>query len=162
MSVKILLCLALLIFTSGIGYAFASKYRRRKLFFSQFYEFNQKFIQELSYSKRPIKEFILSYPYKGDFLSLLVEYRESLGKDNLFNEYFSLNTFLSVEEEKMIIEYFHQLGKGDSDSQKSIFSNRSKELEKIKEKTEKDYKKYAELYVKLGVLVGFAIIIVII
>ena len=162
MLIKILLCLTLLIFTSGVGYAFASKYRKRKVFFSQFYEFNQKFIQELSYSKRPIKDFIQAYPYKSEFLALLEVYRDNLGQDNLFNEYFSLNTFLILEEEKLISDYFHQLGKGDSESQKAFFVSRSKELEKIKDTTEKDYKKYAELYVKLGVLVGFAIIIVII
>ena len=67
-----------------------------------------------------------------------------------------------LEEEKLIIEYFQQLGKGDSDSQKTIFSARAKLLEEMKNKTENDYKKYAELYVKLGVLLGLAIIIVII
>ena len=162
MLIKILLCLTLLIFTSGVGYAFASKYRKRKVFFAQFHEFNQKFLQELAYSKRPIKEFLQAYPYKGEFLALLEEYREKLGQDNFFNEYFSLNTFLAIDEEKLIIEYFKQLGKGDTDSQKSLFSVRAKDLEILKDKTEKEYKKYAELYVKLGVLVGLAIIIVII
>ncbi len=162
MLIKWVLCLTLLIFTSSVGYAFSSKYRKRKLFFAQFYDFNQKFLQELSYSKRPIKEFLQIYPFKGEFLLLLEEYRQKIGRDNFFNEYFSQNTFLLLEEEKLIIEYFQQLGKGDSDSQKTIFSARAKLLEEMKTKTENDYKKYAELYVKLGVLLGLAIIIVII
>jgi stage III sporulation protein AB len=162
MLIKWVLCLTLLVFTSSVGYAFSSKYRKRKLFFSQFYDFNQKFLQELSYSKRPIKEFLQIYPFKGEFLLLLEEYRQKIGRDNFFNEYFSENTFLSFEEEKWIIEYFEQLGKGDSESQKTTFLNRSKDLEIFKKRSEDEYKKYAELYVKLGVLVGLAIIIVII
>ena len=162
MLIKILLCLTLLIFTSGIGYVFSLKYRKRKQFFSQFYHFNQKFLQELTYSKRPIREFIQSYPYKGEFLGLIEEYRQKLGQDNFFNEYFSENNILSLEEEKWVIEYFEQLGKGDSESQKNTFLNRSKDLEIFKKESEDEYKKYAELYVKLGVLLGLAIIIVII
>lgn len=162
MLIKVVLCLTLLIFTSGVGYGFASKYRKRKAFFTQFYDFNQKFLQELTYTKRPIKEFLLSCPYKSEFLALLEEYRQNLGQDNFFTEYFSLNTFLSVEDEKMVVEYFKQLGKGDSDSQKILFSNRSNDLKQCKDKAETEYKKYAELYVKLGVLIGLAIIIVII
>lgn len=162
MLVKTVLCLTLLFFTSSVGYAFASKYRKRKQFFTQFNEFNQKFLQELAYCKRPLKEFLELYVYKSDFLALLEEYRKKIGEDNFFNEYFSLNTFLTLEEEKFIIEYFKQLGKGDTDSQKSLFSNRAKELELMKNNAEKEHKKYAELYVKLGVLVGLAIIIIII
>ena len=162
MLVKSVLCLTLLIFTSGVGYVFATKYRKRKQFFTQFNEFNLKFLQELSYSKRPIKEFLELYPYKGEFLAIIEDYRQKIGKDNVFNEFFSLNTFFTLEEEKLIIEYFKQLGKGDTDSQKTVFSIRAKELEIIKSNAEQEYKKYAELYVKLGVLVGLAIIIVII
>ena len=106
MLIKILLCLTLLIFTSGVGYAFASKYRKRKVFFSQFYEFNQKFIQELSYSKRPIKDFIQAYPYKSEFLALLEVYRDNLGQDNLFNEYFSSNIFLIHQENISIVNHY--------------------------------------------------------
>ena len=159
MLIKTVLCVALLIFTSGIGYSFALKYRKRKLFYSQFYEFNEKFLQELGYTKRPLAEFIKNTAYKGDFSELLRLFLEGSFKETNFESYFASITFLKNEEEKEITQFFAELGKGDCESQKKIFSNRLNLLLKKKTETDTDYKKYAELYVKLGVLVGLSIII---
>ena len=94
--------MALLIFTSGIGYSFALKYRKRKQFFAQFYDFNEKFLQELGYTKRPLAEFIENTAYKGDFSDLLKLFLDNTSQEINFSPYFSSITFLRNEEEKEI------------------------------------------------------------
>ena len=162
MAVKFLLCIAILAFTSGVGYFLASKYRQRKVFFTQFYEFNERFLREISYSKRPIREFIVSNAYKGDFSELLKNYLSVLGKEDELLNIFSEISYINQEEIKTAIDYFRSLGKGDSESQKNYFSNAKELIGEYKKKSETEYKKYADLYVKLGVLIGLAIIIIII
>ncbi len=162
MLIKIIVCLAILVFTTSIGYLLASKYRNRKLFFNQFSQFNERFLREIEYSKRPIKEFTQSYAYKGDFCEILNKYLENLGSFNDFLCVFPDISCLETEEIRVICDYFNSLGKGDSSTQKSYFSSVNAQIEEYKKKSEKDYKRYADLYVKLGVLVGLAIIIVIV
>lgn len=162
MLIKTVLCVTLLIFTSGIGYGFAVKYRKRKLFFAQLYDFNEKFLLELSYSKRPLIEFIKSFAYKSDFADLLQEFLLKIEEDDFFNDYFSAVTFLKPDEEREISLFFKDLGRGDSETQKKTFMNHLQINLKKKEKTNEEYKKYGELYVKLGVLAGLSIIIIII
>lgn len=163
MVIKIILCLSILAFTSGVGYFMASKFRQRKLFFSQFLQFNERFLREITYSKRPLKEFILSYSYKADFSELLNNYLNGLGKEEiLLSKFINEISYLEKDEPKMIFEYFQALGKGNSDSQKSYFSNANSVLEEFRNKSSAEYKKNADLYVKLGVLIGLAIIIIIV
>lgn len=162
MLIKVIVCLAILIFTTSIGYLLASKYRNRKLFFNQFFQFNERFLREIEYSKRPIKEFVQSYAYKGDFSEVLNKYLENLGNFDDFLSVFPEIGCLENEEIRVICDYFNLLGKGDSYTQKSYFSTVSLQIEEYKKKSENDYKRYADLYVKLGVLFGLAIIIVIV
>ena len=161
MIVKIVLCVTLLIFTSGIGYVFALKYRKRKQFFSQFYDFNERFLRELEYSRRPLTDFIQNCLYKGEFSDLLSIFLMNSDIEMPLQDYFSSITFLKLDEEKTISQFFNELGKGDCESQKKVFGNYLKDLGHKKTETNSDYKKYAELYVKLGVLVGISIIILI-
>lgn len=162
MVIKGLLCLSILTFTSAVGYFLATKYRQRKLFFNQLYEFNERFLREISYSKRPLKEFIESYSYKAEFADILSLYIDVLGDFDKIFSIFSEISFLNQEEKKILSDYFSLLGKGDSESQKSYFTSVKSTLDSYKSGAEKEYKKYADLYVKLGVLVGLAIIIIII
>ena len=83
---KFLVGLAIVAFTSFFGYALAKKYRVRKLFFSQFYEFNDRFLSEVNYFKRPIAEVCKRFSYRGEFDLLLAgflkkreEYGEKIG-----------------------------------------------------------------------------------
>ena len=68
---KFIVGIALIAFTTSCGYILARKYRRRKSFFRQLREFNDRFISEISYFKRPIEEFVGAYQYQGDFDGLL-------------------------------------------------------------------------------------------
>ena len=55
---KVVLGVAIVaVFTAG-GYILSKKYRQRRRFLGQFREFNEQFINEITYYRRPIKEFL--------------------------------------------------------------------------------------------------------
>ena len=162
MIIKAIVCLSILIFTTTIGYLLASKYRNRKIFFMQFHLLNERFLREIEYQKRPIREFIQKNIFKGDFCQVLNIYLDNLGNFDDFLSIFPEISYLNNEEIKFLSEYLNSLGKGDSGAQKKHFSALNTQIDEFKKSSEVEYKRYADLYVKLGVLIGLAIIIVII
>ncbi len=163
--IKFLFGVAIVAFTTLCGRIFAKKYRQRKDFFKQLKEFNERFLNEISYYRRPLKEFFEAYTYRGEFQMLLREYFLSLdepsAKRTLFAEQETCS--LLTEEEKRVVEdYFLMLGKGDSASQKGYFSSVSGTLSKLQSESEERAKRYGDLYVKLGFLCGLLILILIV
>lgn len=120
----------------------------------QLYSFNERFISELSFARRPLKEFFAEYEYKGDFLTLLNSYAEAG-----FNCSFS---FLSPDDINFVSGYFSRLGKGDAYEQSGYFAAQRDSLASLKTESENDEKKYGGLYIKLGFLAGLAIAVVIV
>ncbi len=163
--IKFLLGLGIVAFTSLCGYMLAKKYRVRKDFFKQFKEFNGRFLSEIAYMRRPLKEFVRSYTYQGEFQELLFDYFHALETELLTSEPFfdkKKYSFLKEEEVRVVYNYFLMLGKGDSGSQKGYFSSVAEQLSSFQNDTEKDAKRYGDLYVKLGFLCGLLILILIV
>ena len=162
---KLLLGIAIIAFTSFCGYVFTKKYRKRKRFFAEMKEFNERFISEISYYRRPIAEFFAAYTYKGEFNEFFKSYFQSVKNDDgrvyKIRELEQLD-FLNAEEKNVVEDYFQMLGKGDSASQKAYFSAMKERIQKLYSEAETDYKKYGDLYVKLGFLCGLFILIIII
>ena len=150
-----------------LGYFFSKKYRKRKQFFVQIFQFNERFLAEIGYYKRPLTKFITAYPYKGEFDVLLQYYYQLLHEDaagarKTFQVDKEEMRFLTVDELTFLGDYFQTLGKGDTTSQKAYFSAAQTQLGDWKNKSEVAAKKYGDLYVKLGVLMGLAVLIFII
>ena len=161
--VKFLLGIAIVAFTSFCGYLLAKKYRQKKKFFSQFVLFNERFLSELAYFRRPIREFIFAYSYQGEFFQFL---EESFSQNALVSFQSVLNTnaytFLSAEDKALVDNYFSMLGKADSMAQKAYFSSVKDVLKKAEADAISESKKYGDLYVKMGFLLGLLILILII
>ena len=163
--VKFFIGVMVVAFTTYCGYLCANKYRKRKSFFEALYQFNELFLAEIAYYRRPIIEWLNNISFKGDFALFIYEYTRRVTKQIPIQGILvddSIFTFLKNEEKTSIETYFSMLGKGDSVSQKNYFSNAKNLLLDWKNTTQSDYKKYADLYVKLGVFIGLAIIIIII
>lgn len=162
--IKLLLGISVVAFASFCGYVFARKYRQKQLFFRQFYTFNERFLSEISYYKRPLREFVKKYTYKEEFHQLLRFFFYGLEKKTLFlkdildKQEFS---FLNQEEKTIVADYFLMLGKGDSASQKNYFSSMREVLKKQQQEAENTCKKYADLYIKIGFLLGLLILILV-
>ncbi len=163
MMVKFLLGVAMVAFTTFCGYLLSKKYRKRKLFFHELYAFNERFLSEISYSRRPIKEFVAGHIFYGEFNDVLCDF--FLSADEGVPFYFATDggfSFLKEDEKRRVEEYFHMLGRGDSASQKQYFSSINASLEKSREDAEKESKKYGDLYIKIGFLCGLLILILIV
>ena len=61
-----------------------------------------------------------------------------------------------------MVDYFSMLGRGDSSSQKGYFSSVKEDLRRRKIETDAEYKKYGDLYIKLGFLCGLLVLILIV
>jgi stage III sporulation protein AB len=165
MFVKFLFGVAMVAFSSFCGYFFARKYRQRKAFFQQLKEFNERYLSEISYYRRPIKAFAASYAYKGEFAQLLNAFFCFLdnGQARAFEfDFTSEFPFLRQDERQVVVDYFFMLGRGDSGSQKGYFSAIKDRLSALSVEAVNDCKKYGDLYVKLGFLCGLFILILII
>ena len=126
-------------------------------------EFNERFLSEVAYYKRPIGEFIRKYAYSGEFSLLLEDFFVNLksGEEqngNFLEEYL----FLSQDEKRFVSDYLSMLGRGDSASQKAYFQSQKNFLNQYKTKSVEECKKYGDLYVKLGFLLGLAILVLIV
>ena len=165
MTAKIILSVLIIAFTSFCGYLLTKKYRKKKLFYLQFYEFNERFLNEIAYYRRPLAEFVEKYPYKGEFKSLLLDFFNRIKRAEATLGFVYANDeidFLTKQEKAETDDYFHMLGKGDSASQKAFFSTEKERLKGRLQGAELQYKRYGDLYVKLGFLCGLFIIILII
>ncbi len=165
MMIKFFLGIAIIAFTSFCGYLLAKKYRQRKSFFMQFKTFNERYLSEVSYYRRPLFSFISQYSYKGEFSLLLKDFFENIKKEgNIMEEILTYQeyAFLKKEEKTLVVNYFQMLGKGDSASQKGYFSAVQEEIKKLEQIAGTECKKYGDLYVKLGFLFGLLVLILIV
>ena len=162
--VKFFVGIAIVAFTSFCGHLLAKKYRQRKQFFKQIWEFNERFLSEISYARRPLKEFIKAYTYEGEFEDALNEFYAYLKENPITPSFLEGEkfAFLKKEELQLLGNYFFMLGKGDSASQKGYFSSIKDTLKKLQSEAEIDTKRYGDLYVKIGFLCGlFALILIV-
>lgn len=141
-------------FCTYLGYLCGGKYRKKKSFFFSMEDFNEKFLNELAFSRRPLADFIGMNEYKGDFACSLKSFL-SEGKPKTYS-------FLTDEEKGFVEAYFSVLGKGDAHSQNGYFSSAKENLASYKENSEALAKKYCDMYLKLGFLLGLALLIVIV
>jgi len=163
--IKFLLGIAVVAFTTFCGYLLGKKRRTKKEFFIQFSLFNERFINEISYYRRPLQDFFSKYAYKNAFASLLERFficinkrlpiKENLLSDHEFD-------FLKTDEKNVVEDYFSMLGKGDSASQKTYFSSIKESIIKLEKEAVENSKKYGDLYIKLGFLCGLLILILIV
>ena len=115
MWIKFLLSGLIVAFGVLIGYLAAGKYRARMKFYAQFSGFNERYLTELSYARKPFRELIAEYPYSGEFASVLRDFSERKPRSKKIS-------FLTKEEFSELNDYFSMLGKGDSSSQTGFFT----------------------------------------
>lgn len=161
---KFLSGIAIIAFMTFCGYLLARKYRRRKDFFSQWKEFNERFLTEISYYRRPVQQFIGDYSYRGEFSLLLQNFFQKLQEDERNGTLTEDGNFafLKADEKRGVEDYFLMLGKGDSASQKGYFSSIKDTLSKWQQESAESCKRYGDLYIKMGFLCGLLLLILII
>ena len=161
---KFILGVLLVALGSFLGYLFGRRYRKRKQFFAQFCKFNDCFLAEITYARRPLSQFLTSGSYCGEFALLIDDYMQNVEQASSFAELIQKDSeysFLKSEDKGWIVDYFYMLGRGDSHSQKTYFQSQKERIESSRAAAEKEDKRYADLYIKLGFLCGLFILILI-
>lgn len=157
---KIIIGIAVVVFTTYCGWFLSRRYRRRKQFFKDMQEFNLSFLEEVGYSKRPFELFCARRTYAGDFGCLLEDVVSRRLERKTTKPSMDEYAFLTADERVFVEEYFQAAGRGDTQAQKGYFSNAKIKLDSLKTKGEEDGKKYTDLYTKLGFLAGLAMMII--
>lgn len=152
---KILLACLTVAFCVEIGYLMADKYRCRYAFYRQFHDFNERYLAELEYSRKPLTIFVKEFPATGEFSKLLKEW----GQDGSFRCRLSC---LTSQERERAEDYFSMLGRGDAQAQTAYFSAYKKQLSEARSACEKESRSRTALYLKLGLLAGLALVILMI
>ncbi len=155
MWIKLLLSGAIIAFCILLGYLAAGKYRSRKKFYTQLGSFNERYLTELGYTRRTLEEFFGEFIPEGDFGKMTEQFR----RERKLNCSYA---YLTEEEKKYLQNYFSMLGKGDSHSQNGYFNAQKGTLDEKKRVSEKEAKERGDLYLKLGLLAGLAIVILIV
>ncbi len=105
--------------------------------FSELYEFNEQLILNLKFARQPVDKVAEPYKYVPEILK---------GEP-----------VLDGKDGEIISEYIVNLGKSDAMSQIDYLNGRKSSLEKLKEESFTNYKKYSSLYVKIFFMVGVLI-----
>lgn len=151
--IKIFLSVVLIALCTVFGKVLTVKYSQRKVFYYNLFLFNERMINEVSYTKMPLAAFEKKYKFEGDFEKIIHKKAngESVAEYNL--------SYLSDDDKRYVYDYLQMVGKSDSASQKAYLLSVRQEAERLKTESEKEYKKYFNLYVKLGFLFGLVAVI---
>ena len=153
---KFLLCALMFSLCVGCAYWLTRRYKKRKDFFYNLDLFNERLVNEVSYTKIPLPAFAEKYEFTGDFKKMLTDKKDDFQAEKYDFEY------LSEDEKKFLCDYFRMVGGSDAASQKTYLSALRKEIEERRRTSEDIYKKYFALYLKLGFLAGLVLVILIV
>ena len=153
--IKFLLCIIAVSLCVMLAWLLTRKYRLRMQFYYNLNLFNERLVNEVSYTKIPLPAFMVN----GDFKRMLEVKRDARfdnGDEGCDIEY------LSEDERKFLGDYFRMIGKSDAASQKTYLSAMREEIAEKKQKSEELYRKYFSLYIKLGFLAGLILVVLIV
>lgn len=154
---KFFLCAAVLALCVGCSFLLTRKYKQRRDFFYNLDLFNERLVNEVSYTKIPLPSFVEKYEFTGDFKRMLEEKRSTDFQAETYEF-----AYLTDDEKKFLGDYFRMIGSSDAASQKTYLTALRKEIENRRSESENVYKKYFSLYIKLGVLAGLILVILIV
>lgn len=150
---NIFIGIASLIVSTYIGFIFSKKYKDRKSFYCDFFEFNKNLRNEISYSQNTIVSILKKIENKSDFYKFAYSFYINKKNDLCDIKY------LNKDEKDLINNYFSSIGIGDKVSQSKYVDGMLEQLKEKKEVAELEEKKYKNTYVKLGFLFGLIILI---
>ncbi len=150
-----ILYICIVLFLTYLGYFLSGKYRSAKKFYVAWERFHKSFLAEAGYIRRPLGDVISKFKEDGLFGSFLAEYEKKHVWEGRID-------FFGKEDNDFLREYFSFLGKSDYKAQKEYFDAVTAKLAERRQKSEKDAARYTDLYIKLGFLLGLAVVILLV
>ncbi len=127
--------------TTSIGVFLSANKKKRMQVFGELYEFNEQLLLNFKFSRQPINKIAEKYKFVPAVLR----------GENV----------LDGADGDVISDYAVNLGKTDALSQIDYLNGRKAALEKYKNESLLEYKKYSSLYVKIFFMIGVLIAVLI-
>lgn len=141
------ICLILCLF---VGYILSQKFSCKRMFYSDFKNFNERLITEVSFSQKTISQLIINND--SDFYNLV--------SNKISDREYVIPRYLKREEYEFLNDYFSNIGKSDKYTQMLYLNSVKNQIDNCFNKSKEDEKKYKTLYVKMGFLIGLIILVV--
>ena len=150
---KIFLGIILVCFSTLLGYILSAKFTFRKEFYNDFYNFNTKLKQEISFRQTTLIALVKNLSNSDFNLTL---------KNQIQNNEFNFNkNYLKKDEIEYFDNYLRTIGTGDKNSQLDFLDKINVDvLEKQKQTSEEEIK-YKSLYIKLSFLLGLILFVLV-
>ena len=150
---KIFLGIILVCLSTFLAYVLSAKFSLRKQFYNDFFNFNNKLKQEISFGQTTIVS-LINNENASDFYCYLRKY--------LNNNTFDFDkTYLTNDEIEFYYNYIKTIGTGDKNSQIDFLDNVNTKVVERQRKSLDEEKKYKTLYIKLGFLFGLILFVLI-
>ena len=150
---KIIIGIFFLFLCTFIGYNLSLKYTKRKMFYGNFFNFNEKLLREVSFLQTTIVSLLNDIDINTDFYDSLKHYINT--KEFKFDK-----QYLLEEEKNELNRYFKTIGTSDKIGQLEYLNSMDITLKNKRIQTEENEKKYRMLYIKMGFLIGLIILVI--
>ena len=148
---KLFLGFLLFIASVLLGYILSTKFTKRTSLFSEFSSFNQLMINEVEFAQNTLTSIVDNT--SNSFAKDVVVYLEK----NEFSKY----DFLNEEENDLILNYFKNVGSQDKISQLQYLKKIDLDINKRFNMCKDEMKKYKQLYLKVGFLIGLILFVLV-
>lgn len=155
MNYNLIIGLILLALSILCSIELSKKYTIKRKFFSDFNDFNQLLIKEISFSKRTIPSIIND---KNDGVSMFysILYKKFIKKEKV-----NLG-FLSEKEQDFFNNYLNSIIMGESIVQIKYLEDYCSQIKSLLDLASSNEGKYKPLIIKIGVMIGLLLLIIII
>ncbi len=152
-----LLGIFILLSCTFAGYIKSANYKKREKFFEEFLSFNRQMMSEINYSKNSLPEVLSEKKGESEFEKVLKEYSEKISEGEVEER-----KYLKKEENEFMNRYFSNLGRSDSQTQSELLKAEEENIKRYFESARQDSLKYSGMYVKMGLLIGLAGLIILV
>lgn len=147
---RLLLGVICLILSLFVGCKLSQKFTFKRKFYSDFKNFNERFISEVSFTQKTISQIINDN--NSDFYLYL---RNKINS----NESLKIN-YLKKEEYELLTDYISNIGNSDKNTQMLYLNAVKSQIDNCFIKSKDDEKRYKTLYIKMSFLIGLIILVV--
>ena len=154
MNYKLIIGVILLILSICIGLEFAKKYKKKRVFFTEFYSFNDILISEITFSKSTIPQIIKNnFTKNSDFYNGL--YKKFIER---CDDYLYI-TYLNDKENDFYNFYIKSIGIGGTTSSLEHVKSVKTKIESYQKDAIKLEEKNKPLCIKLSIIIGLIALI---
>lgn len=163
---KVLMLVCLLLVSSYVGYVLSRRYRRRARFMKDLQRFCEESSSNVSFNHAKVQELIDSILMDcgEEFTKLMCIYRDYLtsgcNRDLLQDNIRSTLNYLKTNEIQNITNFLVNIGTSDTEGELNNFNNYNTVFKTYRDTTDQESKKMAPMCIKLGVLLGVALVVI--